>query len=97
MREKDEGIAAVLEYATSLFDEATVRRIGGYLQTMLAAIVEDEGQEIGAVRLLSAQERGLASMASAALRLALSRRSRPSRQAPFQPTIVGRHEDFGSR
>jgi hydroxymethylpyrimidine pyrophosphatase-like HAD family hydrolase len=47
--------------------------------------------------LLSAQERGLASMASAALRLALSGRSRPSREAPFQPTIVGRHEDFGSR
>jgi hypothetical protein len=46
--------------------------------------------------LLSAQERGLASMFKAAIGLALSSRSRPSRETPFQPAIVGRHEDFES-
>jgi non-ribosomal peptide synthetase component F len=57
MREKGEGIAAVLEYATSLFDQATVRRMCGYLRAMLAGMVEDEKREIGAIGLLTAEER----------------------------------------
>src|SRR5207244_5675298 len=58
MRDKGKGIAGVLEYATSLFDEATVLRIGGYLRTMLAGMVEDEGREIGTIELQSPEERG---------------------------------------
>src|SRR5689334_22224915 len=57
MRERGEGIAGTLEYATSLFDEATVRRMMGYLRTMLAGMVEDEGREIGSIGLLTGEER----------------------------------------
>ncbi|HZI75282.1 MAG TPA: condensation domain-containing protein, partial [Gemmatimonadales bacterium] len=57
MRERGEGITAPLEYATSLFDEATVRRMMGYLRTMLAGMVEDEGREIGSIGLLTGEER----------------------------------------
>ena len=57
MREKGEAIAGTLEYATSLFDEATVRRMCGYLRTMLAGMAEDEGREIGAIGLLTGEER----------------------------------------
>jgi amino acid adenylation domain-containing protein len=57
MWDKPAGIAGMLEYATSLFDEATVRRMGGYLRTMLAAMVEDEGRKIGTIKLLSPEER----------------------------------------
>ncbi|HZI74700.1 MAG TPA: condensation domain-containing protein, partial [Gemmatimonadales bacterium] len=59
VREKGEVLTAVLEYATSLFDEVTVRRMIGYLRTMLAGMVEDEGREIGSIGLLTGEERQL--------------------------------------
>src|SRR5450759_3869936 len=46
--------------------------------------------------LLSAQERGLSSMALAAISLALRGRSRPPHATRFQPAIVRRHKESGS-
>jgi hydroxymethylpyrimidine pyrophosphatase-like HAD family hydrolase len=46
--------------------------------------------------LLSAQERGLSSMALAAISLALGGRSRPLHATRFQPAIVRRHKESGS-
>jgi hydroxymethylpyrimidine pyrophosphatase-like HAD family hydrolase len=45
--------------------------------------------------LLSAQERGPSTMALAAISLAFDGRSRRPQPTPFQPVIVGRHEESG--
>ncbi|EZP30954.1 non-ribosomal peptide synthase/polyketide synthase [Pseudomonas sp. RIT288] len=51
------GIRGSLEYATALFDQATVERYVGYLQCLLAAMVNDEQTVLERVPLLAESER----------------------------------------
>ncbi|MFV8549780.1 amino acid adenylation domain-containing protein, partial [Ralstonia pseudosolanacearum] len=50
-------IAGSLDYATALFDRATVERYLGYLQHLLQAMAADDAAEIGKVSLLPEAER----------------------------------------
>ncbi|WP_460357690.1 MULTISPECIES: non-ribosomal peptide synthase/polyketide synthase [unclassified Pseudomonas] len=50
-------IRGSLEYATALFDQATVERYVGYLQRLLAAMVNDEQTVLERVPLLTESER----------------------------------------
>ncbi|HKH45555.1 MAG TPA: amino acid adenylation domain-containing protein, partial [Thermoanaerobaculia bacterium] len=52
-----DGLAATLEYATDLFDAATMRRLAGHLCMLLAAAVADPGARVSALPLLTAPER----------------------------------------
>ncbi|MBB4189873.1 amino acid adenylation domain-containing protein, partial [Sinorhizobium terangae] len=52
-----EEIAGTFDYATALFDEATIERQRGYLLALLRAMVADAGQPVGRIELLSAAER----------------------------------------
>ncbi|MFJ6194943.1 amino acid adenylation domain-containing protein [Micromonospora sp. NPDC092111] len=51
------GLAGRIEYSADLFDHGTVERIADRLRTMLAALAADPDQPIGAVELLTAEER----------------------------------------
>ncbi len=51
-----DGIAGTLEYATDLFDEATVRRLTEHLRTVLAGLAAGPGQRLSDLPLLSAAE-----------------------------------------
>ncbi|WP_078875677.1 condensation domain-containing protein [Streptomyces sp. NRRL F-5053] len=51
------GLHGVIEYATDLFDEGTVRALFGRWVRLLRAVVADPGRRIGAVELLSDAER----------------------------------------
>ncbi|HEY4588718.1 MAG TPA: condensation domain-containing protein, partial [Thermoanaerobaculia bacterium] len=51
------GLAGSLVYNRDLFDGATVARLGGYLETLLAAAVADPGLPLSALPLLGAAER----------------------------------------
>ncbi|QWP75370.1 amino acid adenylation domain-containing protein [Lysobacter sp. K5869] len=53
----ERGIRGVLEYATDLFDEATVRRWLRYLTAILTALPDAGAKPLSALPLLSAQER----------------------------------------
>ncbi|MBD2816409.1 amino acid adenylation domain-containing protein, partial [Xenorhabdus sp. Flor] len=57
LTETDAGLTGDLEYATDLFDSATVERIAGYLRQVLAAMVADATQPIATVSMLSGSER----------------------------------------
>ena len=50
-------IVGGLEYATALFDQATVERYGGYLRRLLAAMATDDTQAIDRLPLLDEAER----------------------------------------
>ncbi|WP_410524855.1 amino acid adenylation domain-containing protein [Pseudomonas sp. DTU_2021_1001937_2_SI_NGA_ILE_001] len=52
-----EVLVGTLDYATALFDEASVRRYGRYFETLLQALVSDELGVIAAVPLVSGDER----------------------------------------
>lgn len=51
------AMEGVLEYSTDLFDEATIRRMSGNFQTLVAGIVADPSQSIMQLPLLSEAER----------------------------------------
>ncbi len=53
---EDGGLAGTLEYATDLFDAATLHRFAGHLETLLAAAVADPAQRLSALPLLTARE-----------------------------------------
>jgi arthrofactin-type cyclic lipopeptide synthetase C len=55
--EHPSGIRGALNYATALFDEATIRRFVGYFQQLLAALVNDDQVVLAQVPLLAADER----------------------------------------
>ncbi|MBD2790342.1 amino acid adenylation domain-containing protein, partial [Xenorhabdus sp. DI] len=57
LTETDAGLFGALEYAVDLFDAATIARIAGYLQHVLAAMVDDATQPVARLPLLSAAER----------------------------------------
>ncbi len=50
-------LVGTLDYATALFDEASVRRYGRYFEALLQALVSDEQCVIDAVPLVSGDER----------------------------------------
>lgn len=47
-----------LRYRTDLFEAGTIARMVGHLQTLLAGVVQDPGQRLSALPLLTAEERG---------------------------------------
>ena len=55
--EADGALTAALEYSAERFEPATIRRMAGHLQTLLAGIVADPTQRIGELPLLSEGER----------------------------------------
>src|SRR4029077_6138044 len=55
--ESGDGIAGVVEYATSLFDAATIERYFGYFRNLLEAMVVDDTQAVDRLRMLEACER----------------------------------------
>jgi pristinamycin I synthase-3/4 len=57
LTETDEGLQGSLEYATDLFEPATITRFVEQYERVLHAIVANPQQQIGAIELLSAAER----------------------------------------
>ncbi|HYH81021.1 MAG TPA: amino acid adenylation domain-containing protein, partial [Longimicrobium sp.] len=57
LREAGARIAGGVEYATALFERATVERYLGYVRRVLEAMVEDERQAVDRLPLLSRAER----------------------------------------
>ncbi|MGA4195177.1 amino acid adenylation domain-containing protein, partial [Ralstonia nicotianae] len=57
LRETSEGLTGSLDYATALFDRETVERYLGYLQRLLAAMVENDSQQVSRIGLLDKDER----------------------------------------
>ena len=56
LQERPEGIAGSLNYATSLFERATVERYGEYLVRMLEGMVLDEAQLVSRLPWMGASE-----------------------------------------
>jgi amino acid adenylation domain-containing protein len=56
MVETVEGIVATFEYNTDLFQESTIKRMAGHLQTLLEAIVVNPQQRLSQLPLLTASE-----------------------------------------
>ncbi|MEV6277727.1 non-ribosomal peptide synthase/polyketide synthase [Nocardia sp. NPDC051832] len=59
VREAAAGFDAVFEYATDLFDEATIAAFAGRMVRVLDGVCADPGQAVGDIELLSAAERSL--------------------------------------
>ncbi|SHM69443.1 amino acid adenylation domain-containing protein [Duganella sacchari] len=59
LREIDDRIGGQLNYATALFDEATIQRQWTYLHAMLRQMVTDDAQLVDQIDLLSPAERSL--------------------------------------
>ena len=57
LREADDTIVGGIEYATSLFEPATIRRYLDYFRILLEAMVSDETQTIDHISILPAAER----------------------------------------
>src|SRR5215212_5895560 len=55
--EEDQGLKGRLVYNADLFDDATIERMLGHLQTFLRGIVEDPDQRLSELPLLSEDER----------------------------------------
>ncbi|MFC7519117.1 condensation domain-containing protein, partial [Herbaspirillum sp. GCM10030257] len=55
--EDGDAIAGVLEYATALFERASIERMLGYLQRALAAMVDNDSLQVARLPLLDEQER----------------------------------------
>ncbi|MEA2693948.1 MAG: hypothetical protein QOJ16_3335, partial [Acidobacteriota bacterium] len=53
----DSGLAGWLEYATDLFDAATVERLAGHFLTLLAAALADPARRLSALPLMAEPER----------------------------------------
>ena len=57
MSDAGQTVAGAIEYASDLFDEATVVRMAGHLERLLAAMVADDQQSVGSLSLLSTAQR----------------------------------------
>ncbi|WP_444876157.1 amino acid adenylation domain-containing protein [Xenorhabdus yunnanensis] len=57
LSDEQANITGCLNYATSLFDEATIVRLAGIYQRVLTAFVADQKQSLSGLDILSAQER----------------------------------------
>ncbi|MFR9778050.1 amino acid adenylation domain-containing protein [Micromonospora sp. MS34] len=56
VRENADGVRTVLEYRTDLFDEDTMVRLAGHLQTLLRSLVADPGAPVGSAAMLTPGE-----------------------------------------
>jgi amino acid adenylation domain-containing protein len=56
LEESEDGLDGVCEYSADLFDEATVRRMLEHFRTLLAGIVENPGERISSLPLLTSDE-----------------------------------------
>jgi amino acid adenylation domain-containing protein len=57
LREKGKRIEGALEYATALFERATMERHLGYVRVLLEAMVADDSQRVDCISLLTENER----------------------------------------
>ncbi len=57
LQEKEQEIKGYIEYSSELFEHRSIERMVGYLLALLKAIVADPDQRVGALPLLSEQER----------------------------------------
>ena len=57
LREEEETIVGGIEYATSLFEPATIERYLGYFRTLLEAMVADDTQAVHRLSMLPESER----------------------------------------
>ncbi|QVM89273.1 amino acid adenylation domain-containing protein [Pseudomonas entomophila] len=57
MGEQGEALVGSLEYATALFDQASVQRFAGYFETLLQAMVDNDRQALAEVALVGDTER----------------------------------------
>jgi non-ribosomal peptide synthetase component F len=57
MAESADGLRAVWEYNTDLFEAATIRRLAGHFQALLEGIVANPSQRLAELSLLTAPER----------------------------------------
>ncbi|MBD2812049.1 amino acid adenylation domain-containing protein [Xenorhabdus sp. Vera] len=57
MNDTENGLAGELEYASDLFDRTSIERLASYLQTLLAAMVEDDSLKVEDLPLLQPQQR----------------------------------------
>src|SRR5262249_15804144 len=57
LEETNQRIVGVVEYATSLFDQATVQRYLGYWRMLLEGMVEDEGKGVDSLAVVGQAER----------------------------------------
>lgn len=57
--EEEEGFLCQLEYNADLFESARIERMGAHFVTLLTAILEQPGQSVATLPLLSEQEREL--------------------------------------
>ena len=57
VRESEDGLSCSLKYRTDLFESATVRRLLGHLEVLLAGIVESPDLRLSQLPLLTAAER----------------------------------------
>lgn len=55
--EEREGLRLLIEYATDLFDAATIDRMLGHLETLLRSIVAETDRPIGSLPMLTEEER----------------------------------------
>ncbi|WP_153045403.1 AMP-binding protein, partial [Pseudomonas syringae] len=55
--EADGGLIGSLEYASDLFERATIERMAGHLQVLLEGMVADDQQSVAELPLLSCEQR----------------------------------------
>ncbi len=57
-RETEEGLSFDLEYCTKLFKEETIERFINYFRKILSTIIENPGEKISAIEIISEDEKG---------------------------------------
>jgi amino acid adenylation domain-containing protein len=57
MSETEDGLEALIEYSTDLFEADTIRRMGGHFRTLLEAIAQSPEQSLSTLPMLPAAER----------------------------------------
>jgi amino acid adenylation domain-containing protein len=57
LEESEEGLEGICEYSTDLFDEATILRLLGHFETLLAGVVNNPDERISQLPLLPQAER----------------------------------------
>ena len=57
IKDGSEGLVCSFEYSTDLFEQATIVRMAGHLQTLLEAVVADPGRQLAEYQILTEPER----------------------------------------
>ncbi|HEU4325265.1 MAG TPA: condensation domain-containing protein, partial [Roseiflexaceae bacterium] len=101
LTEQADGIAGVLEYATDLFQSATIERFAGLYRTLLAAVAADAGRSRAELHaLLDAADRERQQQAASGIkeerRSRLKQITRKALDAAPQPTSQGETHDVAS-